>query len=98
MSQLGENGRTDTVENYRSAEGTTPLQNFCMQKFTDDETLLALESFSDRRYSKYLQISRSWTAHWDNLNTLFNYREDIRRAMYTTNAIESLNSVIRKVS
>ena len=31
------------------------------------------------------------------LNTLFNYPQDIRRAIYTTNAIESLNSVIRKV-
>jgi len=31
-----------------------------------------------------------------NLNTLFNYPEDIRKAIYTTNAIESLNSVIRK--
>ncbi len=63
---------------------------------TEDEALLALEQLSDRWDSKYPQISRSWTAHWDNLNTLFNYPEDIRRAIYTTNAIESLNSVIRK--
>ena len=33
---------------------------------------------------------------WQNLNTLFNYPADIRKAIYTTNAIESLNSVIRK--
>ena len=46
---------------------------------------------------KYPQISRSWRSHWSNLNTLFNYPEDARRAIYTTNAIESLNSVIRKV-
>ena len=52
--------------------------------------------FSDKWDAKYPQISRSWTAYWDNLNTLFNYPEDIRRATYTTNAIESLNSVIRK--
>ena len=45
---------------------------------------------------KYPQISRSWRSHWSNLNTLFNYPEDARRAIYTTNAIESLNSVIRK--
>ncbi|EGQ8084698.1 IS256 family transposase [Vibrio parahaemolyticus] len=66
------------------------------QSATEDEALLALEQFSERWDSKYPQISRSWTAHWDNLNTLFNYPEDIRRAIYTTNAIESLNSVIRK--
>jgi len=39
---------------------------------------------------------RSWRSHWHHLNTLFQYPEDIRRAIYTTNAIESLNSVIRK--
>ncbi|MDN2482872.1 IS256 family transposase [Vibrio agarivorans] len=66
------------------------------QSKTEDEALLTLEHFSDKWDEKYPQISRSWTAHWDNLNTLFNYPEDIRRAIYTTNAIESLNSVIRK--
>ena len=43
-----------------------------------------------------LQISWSWRAHWHNLNTLFSYPKEIRKAIYTTNAIESLNSVIRK--
>ncbi|GMM89463.1 IS256 family transposase [Vibrio fortis] len=66
------------------------------QSKTEDEALLALEQFSDKWDDKYPQISRSWTANWNNLNTLFNYPEDIRRAIYTTNAIESLNSVIRK--
>ncbi|ELA9390909.1 IS256 family transposase [Vibrio parahaemolyticus] len=74
---------------------TTDLKKI-YQSATEDEALLALEQLSDRWDSKYPQISRSWTAHWDNLNTLFNYPEDIRRAIYTTNAIESLNSVIRK--
>lgn len=74
---------------------TTDLKKI-YQSATEDEALLALEQFSDRWDSKYPQISRSWTAHWDNLNTLFNYPEDIRRAIYTTNAIESLNGVIRK--
>ncbi|EHD6027910.1 IS256 family transposase [Vibrio parahaemolyticus] len=74
---------------------TTDLKKI-YQSSTEDEALLALEQFSDRWDSKCPQISRSWTAHWDNLNTLFNYPDDIRRAIYTTNAIESLNSVIRK--
>nr|WP_330178513.1 transposase [Candidatus Vondammii sp. HM_W22] len=42
------------------------------------------------------QVSRSWSAYWQNLNTLFNYPEDRRKVICTTNAIESLNSVIRK--
>ena len=63
---------------------------------TEDEALKALDNFSDKWDEKYPQISRSWRAHWHNLNTLFSYPEDIRKAIYTTNAIESLNSVIRK--
>ncbi|GAB7220419.1 IS256 family transposase [Vibrio comitans] len=74
---------------------TTDLKKIYQSK-TEDEALLALEQFSDKWDDKYPQISRSWTTHWDNLNTIFNYPEDIRRAIYTTNAIESLNSVIRK--
>ena len=66
------------------------------QSATEEEALLALDQLSDTWDEKYPQISRSWRAHWHNLNTLFNYPEDIRKAIYTTNAIESLNSVIRK--
>lgn len=63
---------------------------------TEDEALLELERFGEKWDDQYPQISKSWRAHWQNLNTLFNYPEDIRKAIYTTNAIESLNSVIRK--
>ncbi len=66
------------------------------QSVTEKVALLALDQFSDKWDDKYPQISRSWRAQWDNLNTLFNYPEDLRKAIYTTNAIESLNSVIRK--
>ncbi|MDF1529144.1 MAG: transposase, partial [Sedimenticola sp.] len=38
----------------------------------------------------------AWRRHWPNLITLFDYPDDIRKVIYTTNAIESLNSVIRK--
>ena len=66
------------------------------QSVTEDEALLELEQFAELWDDKYPQISKSWRNHWHNLNTLFKYPEDIRRAIYTTNAIESLNSVIRK--
>ena len=66
------------------------------QSITEEEALLALDQFSERWDDKYPQISKSWRAHWHNLNTLFNYPADIRKVIYTTNAIESLNSVIRK--
>ncbi len=66
------------------------------QSITEEEALQSLDEFSTCWDEKYPQISRSWKAHWDNLNTLFIYPEEIRKAIYTTNAIESLNSVIRK--
>jgi transposase-like protein len=66
------------------------------QSVTEEEALLALEQLGERWDEKYPQISRCWQTHWANLRTLFQYPEDIRRAIYTTNAIESLNSVIRQ--
>ena len=66
------------------------------QSVTEEEALLALDQFAERWDDKYPQISKSWRACWPNLNTLFRYPQDIRKAIYTTNAIESLNSVIRK--
>lgn len=66
------------------------------QSVTEEEALKSLDQFAERWDEKYPQISKSWRSHWHNLNTLFNYPEDIRKAIYTTNAIESLNSVIRK--
>jgi len=68
------------------------------QASTEESALKALADFSDKWDDKYPQFSRSWKAHWENLNTLFQYPEDIRKAIYTTNAIESLNSVIRKAT
>lgn len=66
------------------------------QSATEDEALLALERFAERWDHKYPHISRTWRQHWQNLSTLFRYPDDIRKAIYTTNAVESLNSVIRK--
>lgn len=66
------------------------------QSITEEEALLELDNFCSRWDETYPQISRPWRAHWSNLNTLFKYPQYIRKAIYTTNAIGSLNSVIRK--
>ena len=68
------------------------------QSSTEEEALSALDQFGERWDEKYPQISKSWNANWENLNTLFEYPPAIRKAIYTTNAIESLNSVIRKAT
>jgi len=66
------------------------------QSNTEDEAKLELERFAEKWDEKYPQISKSWNSHWHNLTTIFSYPRDIRKVIYTTNAIESLNSVIRK--
>ena len=57
----------------------------------------ALERFADRWDTKYPAISPSWRADWDRLTVFFDYPPAIRRAISTTNAIESLNYSLRKV-
>ena len=81
---------------WKDYKAVTKDLKLIYQSITEEEALQALDEFSTRWDEKYPQISRSWRAHWDNLNTLFIYPEEIRKAIYTTNAIESLNSVIRK--
>src|SRR5919202_1382084 len=55
----------------------------------------ALERFAERWDAKYPTISPSWLADWDRLTVFFDYPPEIRRVIYTTNAIESLNYTLR---
>lgn len=65
---------------------------------TEEAALLELEKFSEKWDEKYPQIAKSWRSNWLNLRSIFDYSEEIRKVIYTTNAIESLNSVIRKAT
>ena len=56
----------------------------------------ALEEFARKWGSKYGYAIKSWQNNWGELTAYFDYSEEIRRIIYTTNAIESLNSTIRK--
>jgi len=56
----------------------------------------ALEEFAQAWDAKYPTISKMWRLKWADIATLFDYPPAIRKAIYTTNAIESINSVIRK--
>jgi transposase-like protein len=66
------------------------------QSITVAEAERELERFAEKWDSKHPSISDMWRKHWLNVIPLFDYPDDIRRVIYTTNAIESLNSVIRK--
>jgi putative transposase len=56
----------------------------------------ALEAFAKAWDAKYPTIAKTWRAKWPDIITLFEFPYPIRKAIYTTNAIESVNSVIRK--
>lgn len=64
---------------------------------TESAAQQALENFASKWDGKYPTISRQWRSNWPNLVPFFEYPEDIRRAIYTTNAIESLNHSLRKI-
>ena len=66
------------------------------QSVTADEAELELEVFAEKWDKQYPTISASWRKHWPNLIAFFDYPDEVRKVIYTTNAIESLNSVIRK--
>ena len=60
--------------------------------------LAALDAFSERWDAKYPMISRSWRTNWANLSTYFKFPQEVRRLIYTTNAIEGFNRQLRKVT
>ena len=64
----------------------------------ENAALNALEVFSERWDKKYPKISISWKDNWPNLSPYFKYPQEVRRLIYTTNAIEGFNRQLRKVT
>ncbi len=58
----------------------------------------ALDRFAEKWDKKYPKISASWRENWANLSTYFKFPEELRRLIYTTNAIEGFNRQLRKVT
>ncbi|NLE83896.1 MAG: transposase, partial [Chloroflexi bacterium] len=65
---------------------------------TEDAALLALDEFEANWAGKYPLAIKSWREHWTELATMFKYPEALRRIIYTTNALESFNRQLRKVT
>lgn len=65
---------------------------------TEEEAQIALEYFEEKWKKCYPQIAKSWYNNWDNLMIFLGYPESIRKVIYTTNAVESANSQLRKVT
>jgi len=64
---------------------------------TLDEAEAALTAFADKWDSLFPTISKMWLRHWENIIPFFDYPPEIRKVIYTTNAIESMNMTLRKV-
>jgi putative transposase len=64
---------------------------------SSEEAEACLEEFGRKWDARYPMIGKSWRANWARIVPMFGYPEEIRRAVYTTNAIESLNMSLRKV-
>ena len=64
---------------------------------TESEAEQALVAFGEAWDKKYPTISKSWLNHWQQVIPFFAFPEDIRKAIYTTNTIESMNMTLRKV-
>lgn len=61
-----------------------------------DDAEYAKEEFAQKWNKKYPNILKSWERNWTELTTFFEYPEEIRRIIYTTNAVESYHRAVRK--
>ena len=68
------------------------------QSATAEEAELRLGEFEAKWDDEYLPISQSWRRNWPRLITFFDYPPEIRKVIYTTNAIESVNMSLRKLT
>jgi putative transposase len=62
----------------------------------EEDAQLALTEFNDIWGKKYPNITLSWTNNWNELSTFFKYPDSVRKLIYTTNPIESLNATIKR--
>ena len=68
------------------------------QAATAEEAEIRLGEFEDKWDAEYLPIGQSWRRNWSRLIPFFDYPPEIRKVIYTTNAIESVNMSLRKLT
>lgn len=88
LNYVGWNKRKEVAADLRSIYSAATI----------DEAEHALADFEDKWNNAYPPIARSWRNNWQRIIPFFDYPPEIRRIIYTTNAIESVNMSLRKVS
>lgn len=81
----------------RRAEVTADLKRI-YQFSTAEEAELRLGEFEDKWDEDYLPIGQSWWRNWARITPFFDFPPEIRKVIYTTNAIESVNMSLRKIT
>jgi len=83
---------------YKDVKAFTAALKPVYKAPTEEAALLALDELERVWGAKYPAGVKSWRDHWDELSTMYKYPEQIRRMIYTTNAIENFNRQLRKVT
>ena len=65
---------------------------------TEQEAQTRLQEFEDKWGCDYPTIIKSWRSNWARITPFFDYPPEIRKVIYTTNAIESVNMSLRKIT
>lgn len=82
---------------YKDLKAVVADMKLIYQAVTEAEAEFALELFADKWQARYPMAVQVWKANWQHIRTFFAFPMEIRKAIYTTNAIESLNFSLRKV-
>ena len=64
----------------------------------EEKARLALDRVTEKWTAKYPNFMKRWYDNWDAITPIFKFSPDVRKVIYTTNAIESLNSTYRKLN
>lgn len=64
----------------------------------EEKALTALERVTEKWNEKYPNSMKSWAQNWDVISPIFKFSSEVRKVIYTTNAIESLNATYRKLN
>jgi putative transposase len=82
---------------YKDRKGVAASLKPIYRAVSEQAAVAALEEFEAEWSERYPLIGKSWRANWTRITPFFAFPDEIRRAVYTTNAIESLNYSLRKI-
>jgi len=81
---------------YKDIKAVTADLKTVYTAASTDEAEYKLEEFREKWDSKYPQIIKSWDDNWSELSTFFKYPAELRKIIYTTNAVEGFHRMLRK--